>query len=179
VLVFQDESKNFFARVADFGYSTRFCGEHDLVRMPKSSPWNAPEHHHREFLVSKAKKMDVYSFGVLCLWLLFERNSIPSSYTRDIQKSERRPSFKNVLESRAGDESFSGLSFDLLSEDKHFDDDIKTRLGMFFACTLASDPNQRSDDFDSMLHLLAPDREMPQLKVIDSESPPERETFQV
>lgn len=39
--------------------------------MPTSRPWNAPEHHERELHPKAAKAMDVYSFGMLCLWLLF------------------------------------------------------------------------------------------------------------
>ena len=41
------------------------------VILPKSRPWNAPEHHFGEFNAQEAKKTDVYSFGMLCLWFLF------------------------------------------------------------------------------------------------------------
>ncbi|KAH8587931.1 kinase-like domain-containing protein [Bisporella sp. PMI_857] len=71
VLVFQDESKGYLARVADFGFSTHFRDDDTLISVPKSVPWNAPENHNREFLPQAAKEMDAYSFGMLCLWLLF------------------------------------------------------------------------------------------------------------
>ena len=58
-------------KVADFGYSTLTVGESGKVFLPKSRPWNAPEHHFGEFNAQEAKKTDVYSFGMLCLWLLF------------------------------------------------------------------------------------------------------------
>lgn len=157
MLVFKDERESYIARVADFGYSTRFCGDHDLVKVPKSFPWNAPEWHHRNFVVSKAKKMDIYSFGVLCLWLLFERHSFLFSHGSK-HHSDRHLCFKDVLESRARDDSFLGLAVDLLREDDYIDSKIKHRLGTFFACTLARDPDKRSDDFDYLLHLLVPER---------------------
>ena len=58
-------------KVADFGYSTLTVGDSGKVILPKSRPWNAPEHHPGEFNTQEAKKTDVYSFGMLCLWLLF------------------------------------------------------------------------------------------------------------
>src|SRR5438046_9225474 len=72
ILIFKDDSGNYVAKVADFGYSTQFVNDEELVKMPKSWPWNAPEHHHRGFKPSQARKMDAYSFGILCLWLMFK-----------------------------------------------------------------------------------------------------------
>ena len=72
MLVFKDAiTKKITVKVADFGYSTLTVGESGKVFLPKSRPWNAPEHHFGEFNVQEAKKADVYSFGMLCLWLLF------------------------------------------------------------------------------------------------------------
>jgi serine/threonine protein kinase len=60
------------AKVKDFGYSSIMVNEGHSVLMPKTVPWNAPEHHHRGFSPQDAKRMDIYSFGLLCLWILFE-----------------------------------------------------------------------------------------------------------
>jgi serine/threonine protein kinase len=70
VLVFKDVTGKTTIKVADFGYST-LAGEVEQVLLPKSRPWNAPEHYFGEFEVTDAKKTDVYSFGILCLWVLF------------------------------------------------------------------------------------------------------------
>ena len=72
MLVFKDAiTGKTRVKVADFGYSTHTMGESGKVLLPKSRPWNAPEHHFGEFKVQEAKKTDVYSFGMLCLWILF------------------------------------------------------------------------------------------------------------
>ena len=72
VLVFKDAiTRKITVKVADFGYSTLTVGESGMVFLPKSRPWNAPEHHFGGFIAQEAKKTDVYSFGMLCLWLLF------------------------------------------------------------------------------------------------------------
>jgi serine/threonine protein kinase len=70
VLIFGNKTDGFVAKSSDFGYSTIVAGD-DRINMPKSHPWYAPEHHHRGFKHDGAKKMDAYSFGMLCLWLLF------------------------------------------------------------------------------------------------------------
>ena len=45
VLVFKDAiTKEITVKVADFGYSTLTAGESERVLLPKSRPWNAPEH---------------------------------------------------------------------------------------------------------------------------------------
>ena len=58
------------AKATDFGYSTQYAGMTDLISMPKSDPWYAPEWHHRGFTPAQATKMDSYSFSMLVLWLL-------------------------------------------------------------------------------------------------------------
>ena len=68
VLVFQNAAGT-TVKLADFGYSTLTAGEMQTIRLPKSTPWNAPEHQHgKNSNISEAKKADVYSFGLLCLW---------------------------------------------------------------------------------------------------------------
>ena len=40
--------------------------------MPHIEPWNAREHHDRSFRSEQAKRMDVYSFGLLCFWIVLQ-----------------------------------------------------------------------------------------------------------
>lgn len=87
VLIFYDNPEGYFGKVSDFGYSTWFARDDELIKMPNSTPWYAPEWHHRGFKVSDAMNMDAYSLGMLSLWLLFHREltsylsilSLPSS----------------------------------------------------------------------------------------------------
>lgn len=70
MLVFDNEAGGYIARVADFGYSTQWALPNDLIQMPRSRPWDAPEWDHRGFTPAQAMKMDSYSFGMVVLWLL-------------------------------------------------------------------------------------------------------------
>ncbi|KAL8658443.1 MAG: hypothetical protein Q9202_007560 [Teloschistes flavicans] len=74
VLVFQTSTEIYTVKVADFGYSTIYATDDDLIQIPRSLHWTAPEWHHRGFSLEQAKKMDIYSLGLLVLWLLCYNN---------------------------------------------------------------------------------------------------------
>jgi len=74
VLVFKDQNGMYIARVTDFGYSTVYAGEDDLIQLTLTRPWNAPEHDRggRSFTPLEAQLADNFSLGMLFVWILFE-----------------------------------------------------------------------------------------------------------
>ena len=70
ILIFKNREGRLIAKLADFGCSVLGTSRDQLVRLPKSEPWFAPEYHHRDFKLHMAQRMDIYSFGMLCLWIL-------------------------------------------------------------------------------------------------------------
>ncbi|KAH8896841.1 kinase-like protein [Thozetella sp. PMI_491] len=73
ILIFREESGAFAAKVADFGYSAWHASGSERIELPRSWPWYAPEcDEYPEFTVQQALRADVFSFGMLCLWLLFD-----------------------------------------------------------------------------------------------------------
>jgi len=80
VLIFNNERGLPVPKVADFGFSCLGAKDTDMIRMPKTPPWEAPEWHPRGFTIAAAKKADFYSFGLLCVWILFNDQLVePSS----------------------------------------------------------------------------------------------------
>ena len=76
-----DNAAAYVAQVIDFGYSTLRTDQ--PINMPRSHGWTAPEWHHRGFNYADAEKMDVYSFGLLCLWLFaFDEQESISDHNR-------------------------------------------------------------------------------------------------
>jgi serine/threonine protein kinase len=74
VLIFKGTAADYSAKVADFGWS---CFERipgGKVFPPTSKPWVAPEWHHRGFSIENAKRMDIFSLGMLCLWVILQHN---------------------------------------------------------------------------------------------------------
>ncbi|RWA05249.1 hypothetical protein EKO27_g9853 [Xylaria grammica] len=75
VLIFKDEHDSWLARVADFGFSKWHTSESDPLELPRSWPWYAPEYdEYPSFTPQQAMGMDVFSFGMLSLWLIFNKS---------------------------------------------------------------------------------------------------------
>ena len=131
------------ARVADFGYSTWLGGADDLIYMPRSLHWTAPEWHYRAFNRASAFKMDVYSFGLLCLWLLFYhgRETRHSRFYEDLKSGEAK----------------STLACGLIDESSDFSDEQRKNLRQLFDLSLTIDPAVRCSNFEQLRDLLAPD----------------------
>jgi serine/threonine protein kinase len=144
VLIFENDSSRYVAKVADFGYSTWFTSDDELVKMPRSQYWVAPEWHHRDFTTAKAMKMDIYSFGMLCLWLLFYNTQ--ENTTCD---------FYSHLNSA---ETVSVLAHELIIAMAGLNDQRRCNLSQLFDLTLADNPAERSSDFNQLISLFLPHR---------------------
>lgn len=103
--------------------------------------------------------MDVYSFGALCLWILFEGKPIKPMHAQGIG-SVGVSHFKDILISRTNEKGFLELALEVLEEDNRFGDNLKGRLSSFFASTLVSDPDKRDGNFNKLLCLLVPNRQV-------------------
>jgi serine/threonine protein kinase len=144
VLIFENDSSRYVAKVADFGYSTWFASDDELIKIPRSQYWVAPEWHHQYFTTVNAMKMDMYSFGMLCLWLLFYNTQ--ENTTCD---------FYNHLNSA---ETASVLAHELIMAMGGLDDQRRCNLSQLFDLTLADNPAERSSDFNQLISLLLPHR---------------------
>ncbi len=129
------------ARVTDFGYSTLFSTDNDPILMPNSGVWTAPEHHHRGFLPRQARKMDAYSFGMLCLWLLFYNKAAnrDRTFRKDLKDSRMELLYH---------------ASELLRATPDLENREKDDLQKVFRSTLAQNPAERTTDFDEILELL-------------------------
>ncbi|KAL8904836.1 MAG: hypothetical protein Q9171_006900 [Xanthocarpia ochracea] len=186
VLIFEDDS-GIVAKVADFGFATCFQGHNDSIAMPTKEPWDAPEYHDRSFKPEKAKQMDVYSFGLLCFWLIFKAGSsvdLPLSIDTNLESGrffsfERIQPKQNLLQLWRRDSRLSEWVCWLVHRDGQFDDDTKTDLESFFRSTLAFEPQSRCTEFDQLLGLLVPDRDLPETEFFQLSAVPKQEDFKI
>ena len=143
ILIESDDNDGYVAKVTDFGYSTLFAKETDLIYLPRSEPWTAPEQHYRGFLPAQAKKMDAYSFGMVCLWLLFYN-------TRMDGQREFDQELKNA----------DAKVLDLALERLHAMQNLETRdrsdIEHLFRITLQDTPQSRTSDFKIIIKLTLP-----------------------
>lgn len=152
----------YVVKVADFGFSTRFREEKDLIQMPKSPIWHAPEWHDGQFQPEAAKRMDIFSFGLVCLWMLF---GVGLSLTpmkvdeRFISFDENYSGTQNLLkEWKAVCERDELVTWAISLIPKDLEPKWRSNLTSFFESTVTFDPQRRDLDVRRLLHLLAPAR---------------------
>lgn len=158
------------AKMADFGYSTMVVNDGQTVLLPRSVPWHAPEHHHRNFKFPDAKKTDSYSLGMLCLWLLFQdrfQESIVTSGEAFQAETTSLPESLRIyswLEQAKQEGKLRSISYDQIQVTAELDGEQKGALKTFFDSTLTHDPSSRSSDLKSIMPLLGQDEYVQDIK---------------
>jgi serine/threonine protein kinase len=141
--------------VADFGYSTLTADATGKVYLPKSRPWNAPEHHVREFTAPDAKLTDVYSFGMLCLWVVSGGAPIlhnNTEYTFDAPAW----SHTSALETLKYDDKLEQAANQIIDSIPlpEANLELRNRLKAFFSLTVPLNPAKRTTDLRELVGLL-------------------------
>ena len=157
MLVCKDSTGKTTIKVADFGYSTLAGGEVKVL-LPKSRPWNAPEHHFGEFDVPEAKKTDVYSFGMLCLWVLFGTMRTPQNTTQC--KFEESTGPRTLLEELKADDKMVHIANRHIDSVPlaELDDEHRICLKEFFNLTVRYNPKERLSDIEKLASLFGQER---------------------
>lgn len=161
VLVYRDLSGKTSTKMADFGYSTLLATETQTVRLPKSEPWNAPEHDFAGVGEVAAKRMDMYSFALMCLWVMFKESRVgedvralgvdcPANSTiGDVFRHQEFKQLKNC-------DQLVGIACALLGS-LDVDTELVTKLKGFFNQSLCKDAERRSSNFVQVVGLLNPE----------------------
>jgi hypothetical protein len=152
VLAYKDGSGFYAARITDFGYSTCFANEDDIIYMPQSWPWHAPEHHYRGFKGVNARRMDIFSFGMVALWIMFERyisgvETLPVEvqWARKYFEDRTQEVEKCVLDGLKQGGQLVEFGQQLVLAETGLDEATKIRLSGFFGASLAHEPELRDD----------------------------------
>lgn len=149
VLLFDDEpnveryTTSGSAKLTDFGYSCFGAQNSDVVSLPFSDIWSAPEYHDRGFELGEAKKVDVYSFGLTAVYLLFYWEVWDNFISPTVL--EMRNYIKDGTMLRRIQEAIR----------VHYDNELQgASLSQFFSKTLAYKAGARETDMDSLIQLL-------------------------
>lgn len=149
-------------QLMDFGSSTPPAPD-ALVYLPRSAPWTAPERTHRAVPTLLAKRMDVFSFGLLCLWVLVENQHSDDSWLREMLQSTETHSKISSHSKKSGHIRQSSLSCQwatgLIEDSKMFESDAEENLKTFFRCTLAMNPERRILDWSLLIQYLGGEAE--------------------
>jgi hypothetical protein len=142
----QGRLPRYVAKVTDFGYSTMVAeDEGGCIATPGTPLWHAPEWAHSPYAASitEAKKMDAFSFGMVCAWLLFDNQ----------MDAERR-----VIMNNTNFDKQLPILLDKLHDNSDILQQQIDKLHELFTSTLTKDPADRSIDFGRFFHLLGSKR---------------------
>ena len=129
--------------MADFGYSCFGTDDEDIVYLPCSLPWAAPEYHSRGITLRDAKKMDVYSFGMLCLYILFQE-CLGDPTSSSVTCLDRLKLSGSLLD----------FARETVSGSTPVGETQKDSLKAFFESTLSDEPDSRNTDFETLINHL-------------------------
>ena len=138
ILIVKDMNGEFSAKVADFGYSTLFAADSDTadVTLPTSPPWKAPEVEWRNPVTfAEAKSADMFSYGLICLWLLSYADMDGKEAGNLINSMKRDPNL--TLLAWGAVSSSSSTAGETLTMEKNL------ALKVFFNASLSADPLKR------------------------------------
>lgn len=147
------ENESYGAKVADFGYSTctgisAATSSRERIQLPWSPPWNAPEVHRNNciFTLGEAKATDVFSLGMVCLWLLFlEEGRYPKS---GMQVNS------DQLEILKRDGTLKDFVWGKIDGETDIEPERKYAMKEFFELTLSTNPMDRNTDLHYLSQLL-------------------------
>jgi hypothetical protein len=142
--VFRDGCGGFSFKIADFGFAVKKEQQNLILPIGRTRLWAAPEHSSRRFTVKEVDRMDWYSFGLTCFWLLIRKLRSRSLHDRG---EEFNVSTMEKLKARNELLSFAEK---VMEQDLTLSADQKHHLSRFFSSYLALDPKNRAP----MIHLL-------------------------
>jgi serine/threonine protein kinase len=155
VLVFNDADSP-VVKLTDLGYSAISV---DDTFLPKTWPWVAPEWNKRRFDVPRAKKTDIYSFGMLCLWIMFSSGQVIHNPSVDGKSSTLctppdECSDPEGIQAMRDKDKLPALAESLINNSEGLDKEQRERLIQFFEKTVRTDPEHRELDIIKLLKLL-------------------------
>ncbi|KAI1750462.1 hypothetical protein F4782DRAFT_245748 [Xylaria castorea] len=146
----QNSSKSSYMvpQVVDFSLSV--IGQNtDLRRLPRTLGWLAPEWHDQYFQIQKARRMDLFSFGLICYWILsWDREFSHISAEEEDQAMQRLN-----CNSRRNINTPHKNAIDLIRS-MNMDTLTLENLERLFDLTLAFEPQHRASNASQLLPLL-------------------------
>jgi serine/threonine protein kinase len=153
MLVFKGGSGKRIVKLTDFGYAMSSGND---TYLPYTWPWVAPEWHPRPFGLLQAKKADIYSFGMTCLWLLFANSpaKVGSMTVSEAAMPPDETSQRTAVDLMRQGDDLPDFARKLVNRAACLNDEQRDRLIRFFDSTIRLDPNLRQLDLQEISKFL-------------------------
>ncbi|KAF7552666.1 hypothetical protein G7Z17_g4180 [Cylindrodendrum hubeiense] len=175
VLVFKDHESEgtLIPRLTDFGCATLITDEEPYVTPASKEPWRAPELSHREVSFDAAVKAEIFSLGMLCVWVVFYEKLIEDDGTDSMDIDEpgspggahdTTPYFTRTLERLLALKKYNLLkeaAINVVQSDSSLPANLADLLVCLFDRSLDTDPSKREDSVDDLFTILDLSTSMP------------------
>lgn len=145
-------------KIADFAFACFGASEDEPLKVSRTEPWDAPEWHPRYFTLKDAQKMDIYSFGLLCLWVFFcheDMDELGPDITVGMAFSGQDPGLTAKVQALKRDgNALLECAFRLTKQTLDIKEDTRDNLLKALSLALQSDPNKRQPTMEAFVSLL-------------------------
>ncbi|KAI1428792.1 hypothetical protein F5Y12DRAFT_632003 [Xylaria sp. FL1777] len=121
----------------------------DLRLLPRTVGWSAPEWHDRYFQIQNARRMDIFSFGLICYWIL----SWDQNFSH-LSAEEEDQAMRTLNGGLQGDNNKPHELAIALVRSMNLDISTLENLERLFDLTLAPEPQHRASNASQLLSLL-------------------------
>lgn len=163
ILVFPHSDGKYVVKLSDFGYASISYDGDSLLQLPYSPIWTAPDYHPRKFRIRDAQKMDIYSYSLICFWLLLgimiDQRVKPTGH---ISLWNNAPMLEDL---KVSGKLIEYAEETLMHNQSSLEKDRKESILKFFKLTLADKYENRSGNWNFLLCLLRDQTECPTIGV--------------
>ncbi|KAI0855302.1 hypothetical protein F4860DRAFT_40163 [Xylaria cubensis] len=142
------ESSSVVPQVVDVSLSV-IGQDADLRLLPRTVGWSAPEWHNRYFQIQNARRMDIFSFGLICYWIL----SWDQSFSH-LSAEEEDQAMRNLNGGLQGNNNKPHEVAIALVRGMNLDTSTLENLERLFDLTLTPEPQNRAGNASQLLSLL-------------------------
>ena len=162
--MFRNSTGEIVPKMADFGYSTIVHQNDDdkTIKLPRSRPWDAPEHTFGPCNFVAASRMDIFSLGMVCLWVLCPQKAgeetlllpVPNNNAIDISTGW---SWSRSIEHWKESDYLIRLAKSAVHSFENPTSNQRNRLDEFFTSALQIMPADREHNVRRLLRILEED----------------------
>ena len=155
------EDGSIIPQVANFGGANIYTNSNTTVEVARRAPWHAPEvgTQRRKYTHLDAIRTDIFSFGMLSLWVLFrdevaKQFGVTPDFADDCKPIERKPtSFFTIMTSLKDQDRLRPFCQNVI-QTLSLKTSQKENLAKLFELTLSPHPNERTSSFQVLGNFL-------------------------
>lgn len=145
------EDGSIIPQVANFGHSNIYTNSNTTVEVTRTAPWHAPEAgtQRREYTHLDAIRADIFSFGMLSLWVLFrdevaKQFGVTPDFADDCEHTKSKPALLFTIMTSLKDQDRLRPFCKNVIQSLSLETSQKENLAELFELTLSPHPKDRT-----------------------------------